>query len=263
VDSEKMSKSLGNFFTIREVTEKYHPLALRWMLLGTHYRAPINYTRRALEEASDRLFYCYQTLADAKTALRVLDAESKDSADSATEKPKPPTGIAAEAVALASTTYEQTTAALADDLNTPACLAALSSPLKTLNDLVSTKKGKKAVGRNVALHALINAVEDALLRVGMPVKKGRVEGGEEENEEDDEDDEDTILHALRALALTRAGLTSADVDSYVARREEARLAKDFETSDAIRDELKSKGVALMDGAAGAGTAWRPCAVESE
>jgi cysteinyl-tRNA synthetase len=262
VDSEKMSKSLGNFFTIREVTEKYHPLALRWMLLGTHYRAPINYTRRALEEASDRLFYCYQTLADAKTALSVLDAESKDSADSATKKPKPPTGIAAEAIALASTTYEQTTAALADDLNTPACLAALSSPLKTLNDLVSTKKGKKAVGRNVALHELINAVEDALLRVGMPVKKGRVEGGEEEDDEDDAS-ADTILHALRALALTRAGLTSADVDSYVARREEARLAKDFETSDAIRDELKSKGVALMDGAAGAGTAWRPCAVESE
>jgi cysteinyl-tRNA synthetase len=109
---------------------------------------------------------------------------------------------------------------------------------------------------------LINAVEDALLRVGMPVKKGRVEGGEEEDDEDDAS-ADTILHALRALALTRAGLTSADVDSYVARREEARLAKDFETSDAIRDELKSKGVALMDGAAGAGTAWRPCAVESE
>jgi cysteinyl-tRNA synthetase len=96
----------------------------------------------------------------------------------------------------------------------------------------------------------------------MPVKKGRVEGGEEEDDEDDAS-ADTILHALRALALTRAGLTSADVDSYVARREEARLAKDFETSDAIRDELKSKGVALMDGAAGAGTAWRPCAVESE
>ena len=261
VDSEKMSKSLGNFFTIREVTEKYHPLALRWMLLGTHYRAPINYTRRALEEASDRLFYCYQTLSDAKTALRVCDSESKDSAASATEKPKPPTGIAADAVALASTTYEQTVAALADDLNTPACLAALSSPLKTLNDLVSTKKGKKAVGRNVALHALINAVEDALLRVGMPVKKGGVEGGEEEDEDDAS--AESILRALRALALTRAGLTSADVDSYVARREEARLAKDFETSDAIRDELKSKGVALMDGAAGAGTAWRPCAVESE
>ena len=46
VDSEKMSKSLGNFFTIREVLNRYDAYALRFMLLGTHYRAPINYTQR-------------------------------------------------------------------------------------------------------------------------------------------------------------------------------------------------------------------------
>jgi cysteinyl-tRNA synthetase len=50
VDSEKMSKSLGNFFTIRDVLRLYHPLALRWFLIGTHYRAGLNYTQRALEE---------------------------------------------------------------------------------------------------------------------------------------------------------------------------------------------------------------------
>ena len=46
VDSEKMSNSLGNFFTIREVLNRYDAYALRFMLLGTHYRAPINYTQR-------------------------------------------------------------------------------------------------------------------------------------------------------------------------------------------------------------------------
>ena len=104
VDSEKMSKSLGNFFTIREVTERYHPTALRWMLLGTHYRAPINYTQRALEEASDRLYYLYQTLVESKDAL--VDAQAKD-AETAGEtkpKPKPPTGIAAEGIELAAET---------------------------------------------------------------------------------------------------------------------------------------------------------------
>ena len=50
VDSEKMSKSLGNFFTIRDVIQQYHPAALRWFLVGTQYRQPINYTQRALEE---------------------------------------------------------------------------------------------------------------------------------------------------------------------------------------------------------------------
>ncbi|XP_056174874.1 cysteine--tRNA ligase, chloroplastic/mitochondrial isoform X2 [Syzygium oleosum] len=60
VDSEKMSKSLGNFFTIRQVIELYHPLALRLFLLGTHYRSPINYADVQLESASERMYYIYQ-----------------------------------------------------------------------------------------------------------------------------------------------------------------------------------------------------------
>lgn len=50
VDSEKMSKSLGNFFTIRDVLQQYHPLAVRLFLIGTQYRQPINYTVRSLDE---------------------------------------------------------------------------------------------------------------------------------------------------------------------------------------------------------------------
>jgi cysteinyl-tRNA synthetase len=50
VDSEKMSKSLGNFFTIRDVLQMYHPLALRWFLINTQYRQPVNYTDRSLQE---------------------------------------------------------------------------------------------------------------------------------------------------------------------------------------------------------------------
>jgi len=242
VDSEKMSKSLGNFFTIREVTERYHPTALRWMLLGTHYRAPINYTQRALEEASDRLYYLYQTLVESKDAL--VDAQAKD-AETAGEtktkpKPKPPTGIAAEGIELAAETTTAVDSALADDLNTPLAIASLSAPLKTLNDLVSTKKGKKAVGRSVALSDLIAAVETTLESVGLPR-----EGGE------------GLLEELRELTLRRAGLTRDDVDAAVAARAEARAAKDFAESDRIRDEFGAKGVALMDGG---NQVWRPATV---
>ena len=240
VDSEKMSKSLGNFFTIREVTERYHPTALRWMLLGTHYRAPINYTQRALEEASDRLYYLYQTLVESKDAL--VDAQAKD-AETASEtkpKPKPPTGIAAEGIELAAETTAAVDSALADDLNTPLAIASLSAPLKTLNDLVSTKKGKKAVGRSVALSDLIAAVETTLESVGLPR-----EGGE------------GLLEELRELTLRRAGLTRDDVDAAVAARAEARAAKDFAESARIRDEFGAKGVALMDGG---NQVWRPATV---
>ena len=56
---------------------------------------------------------------------------------------------------------------------------------------------------------------------------------------------------------------TADIEAMLQERDDLRRSRDFNGADAIRDELKSKGVALMDGAAGAGTAWRPCAVESE
>lgn len=52
VDSEKMSKSLGNFFTIRDVIALYHPLVLRWFLINTHYRQSINYTQLGLDEVN-------------------------------------------------------------------------------------------------------------------------------------------------------------------------------------------------------------------
>ena len=240
VDSEKMSKSLGNFFTIREVTERYHPTALRWMLLGTHYRAPINYTQRALEEASDRLYYLYQTLVESRAALVDAQAEDAEAAGEPKPKPKPPTGIAAEGIELAAETTAAVDSALADDLNTPLAIASLSAPLKTLNDLVSTKKGKKAVGRSVALSDLIASVETTLESVGLPR-----EGGE------------GLLEELRELTLRRAGLTRDDVDAAVAARAEARAAKDFAESDRIRDEFGAKGVALMDGG---NQVWRPATV---
>ena len=50
VDSEKMSKSLGNFFTIREILQKYNSLALRWFLTNSQYRQPLNFSHFSLEE---------------------------------------------------------------------------------------------------------------------------------------------------------------------------------------------------------------------
>ena len=244
VDSEKMSKSLGNFFTIREVLAKYHPYALRWMLLGTHYRAPINYTQRALEEASDRLYYLYQTLGDSRAAVEVAaeaEAEAVASDEKNKKKKTPPlAGLALEGVTLAGETKSAVAAALADDLNTPLAVASLSAPLKFLNDLLTTKKGKKAQGRLEALRDLVGAVEDTLDAVGLPV-----EGGDE------------ILASLRDLTLARAGLTAEEVEEAVAKRAEARAAKNFEESDRIRDELGAKGVALMDGG---NEVWRPAVI---
>ncbi len=62
VDGEKMSKSLGNFFTIREVLEKYHPEVVRYLLVASHYRSPINYSEDSLKEAKGALERFYNAL---------------------------------------------------------------------------------------------------------------------------------------------------------------------------------------------------------
>ncbi|MFT0213182.1 cysteine--tRNA ligase [Pseudomonas sp. F1_0610] len=62
LDGEKMSKSLGNFFTIREVLEKYHPEVVRYLLVSSHYRSPINYSEENLREARSALERFYNAL---------------------------------------------------------------------------------------------------------------------------------------------------------------------------------------------------------
>ena len=131
-------------------------------------------------------------------------------------------------------------AAVADDLNTPLALASLSAPLKFINDLLTTKKGKKAVGRIDALRALTEAVEDVMDTVGLPR-----DGGAD------------VLQRLKDLALVRADMTAEEVEEAIERRTTARKEKNFEESDRIRDELAARGVALMDGAV---TTWRPSPV---
>jgi cysteinyl-tRNA synthetase len=68
VDEEKMSKSLGNFFTVREILKRYQPEDVRCFILSSHYRSPLNYTEENLEEARSALQRLYTCLRDAGPA---------------------------------------------------------------------------------------------------------------------------------------------------------------------------------------------------
>jgi cysteinyl-tRNA synthetase len=71
VDEEKMSKSLGNFFTVREVLKKYDAEVLRFFILRAHYRSPLNYSDAHLDDAKSALTRLYTALKDAKGAAKV------------------------------------------------------------------------------------------------------------------------------------------------------------------------------------------------
>ncbi|XP_047970173.1 cysteine--tRNA ligase, chloroplastic/mitochondrial isoform X1 [Salvia hispanica] len=226
IDSEKMSKSLGNFFTIRKVLELYHPLALRHFLLGTHYRSPINYSELLLETASDRVYYIYQALHDSESITAQHDETSlKDS-------------IPADVATCINKFWDECLISMTDDLHTSVALAAISEPLKTMNDLLHTRKGKKQQLRVESLAALEKTVRDILAILGLLP-----------------DSYSEALKQLKDYALRRAKLTEDHVLHKIEERNAARKNKEYEKSDAIRKELASAGIALMDSPEG--TTWRP------
>jgi cysteinyl-tRNA synthetase len=107
VDEEKMSKSLGNFFTIREVLKKYDPEVVRYFILASHYRSPLNYGDESLEQA--------------KSALARLYTALKDLPDAAVTQ---------------RTEYEQRfNDAMNDDFNTPVAIAVLFDLARDINKL--------------------------------------------------------------------------------------------------------------------------------
>ena len=210
IDNEKMSKSLGNFFTIREVLAKFDAEAMRVFLLGTQYRNPINYSDAVLVEAEKRLVYLYETLEKVdRLAAGVSAAEA------------PPGDL-----------VERSRTALDDDFNTAAVLGILAEAFTEANALAD-RKGKKTAEDRARLAAFVRDARSVGRELGI-LQRPPAEA----------------LGALRARAAARRGIDEAMVERRIAERAAARKNKDFARSDAIRDELLAIGVAVMDGPVG-------------
>jgi len=219
VDEEKMSKSLGNFFTIREVIAKFEPEALRLFLIGTHYRSPINFSDVGVAEAERRLDYFYETLLKA------------DEAVGASGDPPPASPASGGGEGDFGSTLD---AALDDDFNTPEALAALSAPFTKLNELLA-KPGKAKLPETAAL---ATALREATRVLGICQQAPS-----------------SYLARRYARVMLERGLDGARVEEMVARRTAARAAKDFAAADALRQELLALGVEVKD--TPAGTVWEP------
>jgi len=210
IDSVKMSKSLGNFFTLRDVLAKFDGEAVRLFFLGTHYRNPINYSDAILVEAERRLAYLYET-------LEKIDRLAAGA---------PAAGEAAGAA------VEEARRSLDDDFNAPQVLAILAEAFTAANALAD-KRGKKTPDDRARLAGFARDVREIGVELGI---LQRPPGA--------------ALLAIRAKAAARRGIDPATVEAKLAERTAARKAKDFTRGDAIRDELLAMGVAIMDGAEG-------------
>jgi cysteinyl-tRNA synthetase len=230
VEGEKMSKSLGNFFTPRDLVLKgYKPSSIRYLLSSVPYRNQLNFTWDGLRQAAtsvDRL---------RNFRLRMSSSLFPDGANAAMDK-------------LAAETGERMKAALEDDLNTAQARAAIFEMVRAANAAIDAGEMRKD---DVA--PLLGAVEkfDEIFAVladdDVPKVKAILDWARAEGREKD--------ISAEAFELSGAGqLSDADVEKKIAEMDAARKARNFKASDAIRAELIAAGILIEN--TKEGVRWR-------
>jgi cysteinyl-tRNA synthetase len=208
VEGTKMSKSLGNFTTVRDLLDraKIAPMAMRLFVLGANYRKPIDFTEAAMTAATNG----WQTMREG--LLLGLEYGAQLGWDVSTQWAR----VQLDQGAIAA--FNQ---AMDDDFNTSGAMAVLFELAKKLQR-----------ERNLLVHQSATQTNPQLLEQQWQTLTvlAAVLGLE------------TTVDAAAAID----GLTDAAIDDWVAQRLAAKAAKDFATADRIRDELKAQGIVLID-----------------
>ena len=218
VNQEKMSKSLGNFFTIRDILKIYDPEVVRFFILTAHYRSPIDFSDQNLIEAQNGLSRFYEALDSAEKALAGI-AE---------------VAVASEAGAQLETRFRE---AMDDDFNSALAIAHLFEGVRTMNRLAATKKFAKKPD----LVAQVRDLHATILRLGEVLGIFHSQP-------------DAWLTKVKLDGLAKLEISQEEIDSLIEQRLAARQEKNFARSDEIRDELEARGIELLDSREG--TSWK-------
>lgn len=209
--NQKMSKSLGNFVTMREFLERYNSEIYKWMILSVHYRSTSDFSDEAVDRAVSNLARIYSAMAVAESLL----AGQKAPVDAGFEK------ITQEA-------WAKVTESLNDDFGTPNAVAALFEVVRQFNNQV--KRGIKA---NAAVLGKAQSFIDFVHRLGKQMAMFQ-------------EPADGFLLKLDNMLLEKMKVQRADVDMVVAERSQARANKDFAKSDELRKKLTDMGISVSD-----------------
>jgi len=217
INAEKMSKSLGNFFTIKEVLERYDAEVLRFFLLSAHYRSPIDFSDQNLKEAELGLERIYKALSgiDERLTAGPDHGATEESAE-----------LEEKCSAIATRFIE----AMDDDFNTAMALGHIFDLVRSINralpvsPLELLKRVKEEVARIAATLGVCDSVPAAFLQRMKDRKTSEME------------------------------IPVEEIEALIAERAEARKAKNFKRSDEIRDLLLERDIVLLDSPQG--TTWK-------
>jgi cysteinyl-tRNA synthetase len=226
INREKMSKSLGNILTIKEILNRYHPEIIRLFLLSHHYRSPVDFSEENLAEAKMSMDRFYSTLQ------RMDECEGR--------------GFRGEEEILEERVHkcmeevnafpERFRAAMDDDFNTALALGHFHDLARNLNALM----GEGDVGWG-PLEALLPTARESFRRFGDILGLFQRAPG------------DYFREQMRR-EVTRLGIDEDHINRMIRERHEAREQRDWKRADEIRESLASMGIVVEDGPAG--TTWR-------
>ncbi len=224
IKEEKMSKSLGNFLTIREVLEKYEAEVLRLFVFSTHYRNPLDYSDTTMKDAVAGLDRLYNCLAEIE---QLPDKIDNSASPVATEKEK-------QKLASVVDRFQKS---MDNDFNTAQGLGHIFDAVKSMNRI------KQSLPSNPSQVDL-----DLLKHGGRTIKKLATIMGLLQ--------EEPTLYIKKKTeeVLQKLDIDQAAIEQLIQERELARQQKDWAKADAIRDKLLAQQIELKDGPSG--TAWK-------
>jgi cysteinyl-tRNA synthetase len=222
IRDEKMSKSLGNFLTIRDILAHYHPEVLRFFIFSTQYRNPLDFSETAMQDAMAGLDRLYECIA----AVDKLGDSHSDSAESiATSKD----------IQKIESLEERFQKAMDNDFNTAQAQASLFETVKVMNKIIRQLSETPSTND-------YNLLSSAAATI---TKLAGIMGILQENAAD-------YLAAKKAAMLAKTDISEAEILTFIQERNQARANKNWARSDEIRDKLLKQGIELKDGPEGTG-----------
>ncbi len=229
INAEKMSKSLGNFFTVKEVLARFPAEVVRFFLINCHYRSPLDFSDAALAEAETALLRLYTCLARIQDILKQYpDLERHHPVDSY------PESLTLEEFHRFGALRARFDAAMDDDLNTGQALGYLFETVRLLNRLL------EAPSDDPGYLTILAEMSEELVALGAVLNLLQA-------------DPHTMLTTLRQK-VADLKVTSEEIQQLIDERTQARKDKNWARADEIRKQLIELNILLED--TPQGTIWR-------
>ncbi|MFA4873801.1 MAG: cysteine--tRNA ligase [bacterium] len=227
INAEKMSKSLGNITSIREMVARHDPESVRLFLLSSHYRSPLDYTEKAMEEATVSLTRFYDTVARLHEIHPGKAVSDEPDIDEGRELKQ------------ALMNFEQRfDESMDDDFNTARAIGLIFDAVRLTNRYLDAAEGKSSTFAGWAVLQFMHlqhVADEALGAFGS--------------------DPMAFRRRTQERAHSRAGVDPKEVEWLISERKSARAARDFAHADELRKQLSDLGVEIKDRPDGT-TEWR-------